>query len=269
MEPIANDAAMTLPVKQYTKREQRVLSIMPDGCVNKNAALGRYTGLSDDGLLVGATGLCSECVKDLRSGCVPSAALVAGTWQGLIPPELELQDIDHPNGLTLVEASMLPIYSCITHVMQLPSGGDWGMKKPTFAVVNNLAHVAKELPRRLSYEDFMFLQREGSPTKMTFRPKKVNDAIRWLVTHNVEYAELADIVDYYSEATEAMDVPNVISMTEEESTVVEKTFVDTTTCTTTNTEENEMALLFTEEPLVSHEENVRTNLVAPKKARLT
>ncbi len=58
--------------------------------------------------------LCLECHKALKKKKLPIRALVAGTWQGLVPPELaELSDI---------ELQMLGIYNVIQFIKPLASG---------------------------------------------------------------------------------------------------------------------------------------------------
>jgi hypothetical protein len=71
-------------------------------------------------------------------------------------------------------------------------GGDWALKSPTFAVVNDIAHVANVLPRKSNDPSIaMILKRAGSKSKkeLQFRPAKVNAAVQWLIQNNPHYIE--------------------------------------------------------------------------------
>ena len=73
------------------------------------------TGLENDGCLesVEAKCLCGSCAKILKSGEIPQAALINGTWPGLVPEEL--------GTLSPIELSMIGIYTSITVLTMLPS----------------------------------------------------------------------------------------------------------------------------------------------------
>jgi hypothetical protein len=59
-------------------------------------------------------------------------------------------------------------------------GGDYALKRPTFAVVNDLANIAEQLPRDPDPKLIMTLRRAGSNSRknLTFRPKKIEEALR-------------------------------------------------------------------------------------------
>ena len=77
---------------------------------------GLLTGLDKDGCLesVEQKCLCGSCAKILKSGEIPKAALINGTWPGLVPEEL--------GALSPIELSMIGIYNSITVLTMLPSG---------------------------------------------------------------------------------------------------------------------------------------------------
>ena len=65
------------------------------------------------------------------------------------------------------------------------------MKKHTIAFANNFKHIATRVGRMPTPELCAFLKREGvtSDKVALFRPKKVNDAIRFLLKNNVVFAK--------------------------------------------------------------------------------
>ena len=87
--------------------------------VDRNAQLGRLTGLDSDGCMVGAHAVCKECYQALHKERVPRKALINYTWQGLIPPELQMKTDEHPDGLNMVELSMVCLFCPITYVTLL------------------------------------------------------------------------------------------------------------------------------------------------------
>ena len=94
---------------------------LPHG-VMRNARLGALTGLDDNGCFEGATAICSSCYKCLRSkkaSGVPKNALINGTWQGVIPACLRFKSEASPDGLNLVELSMICLYSPISYLTML------------------------------------------------------------------------------------------------------------------------------------------------------
>jgi len=97
---------------------------LPHG-VMRNARLGALTGLDDNGCFEGATAICSSCYKCLRSkkaNGVPKNALINGTWQGIIPACLRFKSEASPDGLNLVELSMICLYSPISYLTMLKGG---------------------------------------------------------------------------------------------------------------------------------------------------
>ena len=91
---------------------------------------------------------------------------------------------------------MIGIYNSITVLTMLPSGeslivpiskktsdillcwlpgGDMALKQPSFAIVNDVANIASQLPRAPDEELIMLLQRPGATStyKKTFRPYKI------------------------------------------------------------------------------------------------
>ena len=56
------------------------------------------------------------------------------------------------------------------------------LKQPSFAIVNDVANIASQLPRAPDEELIMLLQRPGATStyKKTFRPYKIKQALRWV-----------------------------------------------------------------------------------------
>jgi primosomal replication protein N len=140
---------------------------------------------------------------------LPKAAMICGMYQGTIPKELQ--------ELTLVEQSMISIYSAVSKV-SLMGGKHYRVKgATTYTIVNNLAGIAKQLPRMPSVAEFAILRaatqeaavdnnitgpadqtpsraaRRVTPRKYTFRPRKVRDALIWL-KHNNHLYESVEII---------------------------------------------------------------------------
>ena len=178
----------------------------------------------NDGLIKGLEYLCGSCCYQLKSkkgspkgaGCVnvvcgdsggqanndplcdavsddgevnygssiPKLALFNGLFTGSIPVEL--------TGLTSVEESMINIYSAITKMV--PAGGKhYKMKGCTcYTIINDLASVAKRLPRMPSIEDTAILRHKKDliGKDYTYRPFKVFSALNWLKKHNHLYEEV-------------------------------------------------------------------------------
>jgi len=97
--------------------------------VNLRSAQGLLTGLtarglwqgcldstegSSDGLHAKPNFICKKCVGELKTKELPREALINGTWQGLVPEELQ--------GLNLIEMSMIPYYNAITIMGHLKGG---------------------------------------------------------------------------------------------------------------------------------------------------
>ena len=92
--------------------------------VERNASLGVLTGLDDDGCMKNACAICKDCFKSLNMihPVIPKQALINGTWQGTIPEVLRFQSADDPEGLNMVEMSMICLYCPLSYMTMLPSG---------------------------------------------------------------------------------------------------------------------------------------------------
>ena len=117
-----NREALLEPVREQAERLRKDLESVNleilrgrDKVVYK-AKEGLLTGLDKDGCLesVEQKCLCGSCAKILISGEIPQAALINGTWPGLVPEEL--------GTLSPIELSMIGIYNSITVLTMLPSG---------------------------------------------------------------------------------------------------------------------------------------------------
>jgi len=86
--------------------------------VQLRSAQGLLTGLTSSGTWQGCLAIepgfaqgperciCKKCLGGLKEKVLPAEALINGTWQGLIPIELQ--------GLNNIEKSMIPVYNAIT-----------------------------------------------------------------------------------------------------------------------------------------------------------
>jgi hypothetical protein len=94
------------------------------GTVERNAYLGALKGLDKYGCMNGATAICTDCFQCLRkkSQKMPQNALINDTWQGTIPDVLQFKSEECPNGLNLVEMSMICLYCPITYITMLKGG---------------------------------------------------------------------------------------------------------------------------------------------------
>jgi len=159
--------------------------------VERNAKRGRLTGLDDDGCMSGQRAICKSCYKSIKYGSVPKNALINHTWQGLTPPALQFVSDGFPEGLNMVEVSMICLYCPISYITMLSGGTARGMKQFTVAFANNFVEVAKGVGRMPTPDLMAFLKREGVVHNKAarFRPRKVDSAIAWLLNNNVVFAQ--------------------------------------------------------------------------------
>jgi hypothetical protein len=112
--------ALLRPLKD---RYATLVSLLGEGTAVEASYL---SGLDASGCAAGATALCETCHRCLvskdPSKRVPPHALVNGTWQGAVPPELRFESVEYPDGLNLVEMSMIAIYNPILTVTILTGG---------------------------------------------------------------------------------------------------------------------------------------------------
>ena len=121
---------------------------------------------------------------------VPKESLLFGLWPGPIPVEL--------TGLTLVEVSMISMYSPITKI-SLQGGKHFRTKGATsFTVINDVTKIYKQLPVMPTPESTGILRAQNTRcTKdYTYRPDKVKKALLWLRKNNHLYAELPELFIY-------------------------------------------------------------------------
>jgi hypothetical protein len=153
----------------------------PKGAGSENVICGDIEGQTD------IDPLCDSVLDDVEvnyGSSIPKLALFNGLFTGSIPAEL--------TGLTSVEESMINIYSAITKMV--PAGGKhYKMKGCTcYTIINDLASVAKRLPRMPSIEDTAILRHKKDliGKDYTYRPFKVFTALNWLKKHNHLYEEI-------------------------------------------------------------------------------
>ena len=122
------------------------------------------------------------------------------------------------------------------------------LKQPSFAIVNDVANIASQLPRAPDEELIMLLQRPGATStyKKTFRPYKIKQALRWLVAHNPLYYDMWDAgkIDYNLtgiSAEKAEEVPITVNLTSEEEAAMLATVGNSNS--TIDSDQSEMSLL--------------------------
>jgi hypothetical protein len=158
-------------------------------------------------------------------------------------------------------------------------GGDWALKSPTFAVVNDIAHVANVLPRKSCDPSIaMILKRAGSKSKkeLQFRPAKVNAAVQWLIQNNPHYIEAINKKELTFEPLESKgdeelfeDLPVHFPFSEVENADVCQALEDIGSAQSSGqTSESEIILLYTEKSLLSREDHIRTNLGAHEETNI-
>ena len=113
---------------------------------------------------------------------MPQGTLFLGLFQGAIPAQLD--------GLTMVEHSMISLYSNLTRIT-IQAGLHYHAKPTVYTVVNDLTAVVKQLPKMADVNAFAILRHRTSQKvkQYQFRPKKVKDALLWLVAHNHLYED--------------------------------------------------------------------------------
>jgi hypothetical protein len=207
----------------------------------------------DDGLLKGMTNICSSCASQLRKRCkrcdenessssddssvgenenslfMPKLCMIRGLFTGKLPVELE--------DLTLIEESMISIYNAISKVC-LVGGKHYHMKGATsYTVINDVASVAKQLPRMPNVEDTAILRHKNTKSchDYKYRPKKIYDALNWLKECNFLYENI-DIVwpngkENWKNNNDDVDI-SFIELTDEEEIDIETVEKESNTIST-------------------------------------
>jgi hypothetical protein len=114
---------------------------------------------------------------------IPKRALFLGLFQGNPPEALQ--------GLTLVEASMISVYSNVTRVA-MQADVHYHANPTVYTICNDLTNVLSVLPNLPNANSFAILQHRTSikTTNYQFRPKRVRDALLWLVENNPFYRHI-------------------------------------------------------------------------------
>jgi len=86
---------------------------------------------------------------------------------------------------------MISIYSNLTRIA-MQAGVHYHAKPTVYTVVNDLTSVMKQLPNFASINSFAILRHRSSQRvkHYQFRPKKVRDALAWLIIHNKLYSNI-------------------------------------------------------------------------------
>jgi hypothetical protein len=144
-----------------------------------------------DGLLIGVQNVCDDCAKFMQKpttqkevikhASIPPHALVRGLFPGSIPKELQ--------GLTVVERSMISIYSNTTKIA-LNCEGHPHASPTLYTIVNeDLVSVCEILPRIPAENEFAILRHRGAGFihEFKYRPSRVREALIWLRQNNHLY----------------------------------------------------------------------------------
>jgi hypothetical protein len=188
----------------------------------------------------------SSVAKNMNSYCeanqsdhIPKFAQFLGMFCGSIPSVLI--------GLTVVEDSMINIYSAITKVC-LGGGKHYKLKGGTcYTIVNDLTSVAKQLPRMPTIDCTALMRHKNSTVgkDYTYRPYKIYSALTWLKKHNHLYAEIELVWPNYIsnwQSQDAVDIP-FIELTDEELEDIDEGYSEVVTssdeyCTNTGIEQH-------------------------------
>ena len=145
----------------------------------------------DCGLIKGLKSICASCISEIKKDTkvvneisimfMPRILNFKGLFTGSIPTELL-----NP---TSAENSMINIYSAISKVC-LAGGKHYKMNTGTcYTIVNDLASVAKKLPRMPTIESIAIIRHKNSKVNSdyTYRPYRIFTALTWLKKNNHLY----------------------------------------------------------------------------------
>ena len=141
---------------------------------------------------------------------IPKIVNFRGLFTGSIPTELL--------NLTAMEDSMINIYSAISKVC-LAGGKHYKMNSGTcYTIVNDLASVAKKLPRMPTIESVAIIRHKNTRISKdyTYRPYTVFTALTWLKKNNHLYENIE------------LDWPNGVLDWQNHDTVVEPPYIELT-----------------------------------------
>jgi hypothetical protein len=149
----------------------------------------------------------NESNKEVNRLRIPKLAYINGLFPGSIPLELQ--------GLTIVEDSMINIYSAISNVT-LEGGKFYKMKRGTcYTIINDLTSVAKQLPRMPTIETTAIIRHcnTSASKEYTYRPYKIFSALTWLKTNNHLYAQIelvwpSEVLDWQNDVS-SIDIPYI------------------------------------------------------------
>ena len=111
-------------------------------------------------------------------------------FAGNCPPQLAC--------LSVVDVSLISIICAIHRVGLLPLGCHACSTVTTFAVVNDIPDILLSLPRNPDVAGFALLRRVGdtNPKPLRYSPYRVVNALRWLATNNVVYANVEVMLEW-------------------------------------------------------------------------
>ena len=110
------DTRLLRGVRGLYEKRRCIANNLPPG-PERNAQLGCLTGLDENGCMQGSKAVCDACDRALPG--IPNKSLINYTWQGLIPGELQFKSDEFPDGLNMVELSMICLFCPISYMTML------------------------------------------------------------------------------------------------------------------------------------------------------
>jgi hypothetical protein len=143
-----------------------------------------------------------------KSG-LPKQSMLNGLYQGAIPSKLQ--------EMTIVEQSMISLFHPITTTAMMAGKYYIAKGATTYTIVNDLTSVAQQLPQCPDITTFAILRPQGgkSHKTLTYRPKKVKEALMWLKANNHLYQDVNIVFwedlpqNAHWDSNETLDIPHV------------------------------------------------------------
>ena len=200
---------------------------------------------------------------------IPPKALIQGLYQGSVPDEFK--------DLNTVELSMISLYSCISKIKPMV-GKHYKKTGTTYTVVNDLVKVAKTLPRMLTKDEIAVVRHytDKKVRDFQFNPGLVWKALQWLRNNNHLYNEVIDDPEWPEEWKEytvtdvLVDIP-IIELSDDEVEELDLEFESELGNNDVSVDlelpQDKEVLLYTEEDIQTHSENVMGTLASSVKPR--
>jgi hypothetical protein len=153
------------------------------------------------GLLKGSDFVCRGCVREMKKGLgrhgqnegcgsqdnldrMPSFALISQCYRGEVPDELLCM-----NEVEVSMVSIVSVYSSAYLWVKYSRS-----KTRCYSVINDVAKVARELPRMPTEDEYVRIQTgRRVPSSVGYRPARVKRALDWLKLNNPLYKDISII----------------------------------------------------------------------------